>query len=54
MPGQTVSGKIPDVAMGQTYVFVSSTDVEGSLDDSKVLFGPAVLEVAPPKPALGY
>ncbi|KAI7264014.1 hypothetical protein KC345_g8972 [Hortaea werneckii] len=52
--GSTVSAAIPDIAMGQTYVFVSSSDVEGSLDNSQVVFGPAVLEVAPPKPALNY
>ena len=30
--------------MGQTYVFVTNTDDEGSVPDSTILFGPAILE----------
>lgn len=48
----TIKASVPNGVMGQTYVFVSSSDVEGTFDDSKVLFGPAVLEVAPPTPKL--
>lgn len=48
--GNTTSVVIPEVAEGQTYVFVSSKDVEGKLDDSAILFGPAILEVAPQPP----
>ena len=42
--GSGVSAVIPAIAMGQTYVFVTNMDVEGSLMDSAILFGPAILE----------
>lgn len=45
---------IPKAASGQTYVFISKTDQEGTLDDSKVLFGPAIVEVGPAAPAIDY
>nr|POF12756.1 protein rds1 [Quercus suber] len=50
--GTDIAAKIPSAAMGQTYVFVTSADVEGTFDSSKVLFGPAVLEVKPATPTL--
>lgn len=50
----TVSAAIPTVAMGQTYVFVTKSNVEGTFDDTQVLFGPAVLEVSPPAPVLDF
>lgn len=40
--------------MGQSYVFVTKSDVEGTFSDTQVLFGPAVLEVKPPAPAIDY
>lgn len=49
-PGNSTTAVIPQVAEGQTYVFVSKKDVEGKLDDSAILFGPAILEVAPQPP----
>jgi hypothetical protein len=42
--GATVSVAIPSIAKGQTYVFITNSDVEGTFSDSAVLFGPAVLE----------
>nr|POF26326.1 protein rds1 [Quercus suber] len=50
--GTDIAAKVPSVAAGQTYVFVTSANVEGTFDDSKVLFGPAVLEVKPAAPVL--
>lgn len=50
--GMTISAEIPMTVEGQAYVFVSSKDVEKSLDDSAVLFGPAILEVKPQPPTL--
>lgn len=41
---------IPKVAEGQTYVFVTSKDVEGKFDQSAILAGPAILEVKPQPP----
>jgi len=42
--GSQISAKIPSVDEGQTYVFVTSSDVEGTMKDAAVLFGPAILE----------
>lgn len=44
------SAGIPAVAEGHNHVFVTSKDVEGSLDDTAILFGPAILAVAPQPP----
>ncbi|WPG99917.1 Hypothetical protein R9X50_00273800 [Acrodontium crateriforme] len=57
LPGyerKKITAAIPSVDQGQTYVFVTNCDVEGTLDDTKVLFGPAVLEVNPPAPEINY
>lgn len=48
--GNTTSAAIPAVVEGQSYVFVTSKDVEGTLDQSAILFGPAILEVKPQPP----
>jgi hypothetical protein len=45
--GNTTSVDIPAVVEGQSYVFVTSKDVEGTFDQSAILFGPAILEVKP-------
>ncbi|KAK3065170.1 hypothetical protein LTS18_007369 [Coniosporium uncinatum] len=42
--GSQISAPVPSADEGQTYVFVTSSDVEGSLKDAAVLFGPAILE----------
>ncbi len=42
--GSSVSVQIPAGLGGQTYAFISGSDVEGTFTDSTVLFGPAVLE----------
>lgn len=52
--GMSISAMIPSVAMGQTYVLITSSDQEGSLSDVAVLFGPAILEVYPPAPSIDY
>lgn len=52
--GMKISAAIPSVAMGQTYVFVTKSDQEGTLSDAAVLFGPAILEVYPPAPSINY
>ncbi|OQO00729.1 hypothetical protein B0A48_13220 [Cryoendolithus antarcticus] len=52
--GNTISAPIPTVDEGQTYLFVSSKDVEGALDGTSVLFGPSIIEVAPQPPTINY
>jgi hypothetical protein len=42
--GVNVQVAIPSEAQGQTYVFITKSDVEGMFTDSAVLFGPAILE----------
>ena len=42
--GANIYVTIPSAAQGQTYVFITSSDIEGTFSDSAVLFGPAVLE----------
>ncbi|MCJ1369636.1 hypothetical protein MMC20_000848 [Loxospora ochrophaea] len=50
MQGSMISAVIPATAMGQTYAFITNANVTGTLMDSMVLFGPAILEVTPPSP----
>lgn len=52
--GENITSTIPSVASGQTYVFVTKSDVEGTFDDTQVIAGPAVLEVYPTTPTLDY
>lgn len=52
--GKTVTAAIPDTVSGQTYVFLSSSDQEKTFSDKAVLAGPAIIEVAPPAPAIDY
>jgi hypothetical protein len=42
--GANVQVTIPSEAQGQTYVFITKSDIEGTFTDSAVLFGPAILE----------
>ena len=42
--GANIYVTIPAAAQGQTYVFITSSDIEGTFSDSAVLYGPAVLE----------
>jgi len=49
-----VSAAVPSQAMGQTYVFVTSKNENGTLTAADVEYGPAVLEVAPPAPAIDF
>lgn len=52
--GKTITAKIPAGLGGQTYVFATKSDVEGTFDDTQVLFGPAILEVRPAPPSIDY
>lgn len=42
--GTSVSGVIPSVVEGQSYVFVTNSDQEMSLNSTSILFGPAIVE----------
>ena len=48
--GGMISAVVPATAMGQTYAFITSTNVTSSITDSVILFGPAIVEVTPPSP----
>lgn len=50
--GAGVLVTIPSFAAGQTYVLITSKDVEGTLTDSAVLFGPVIVEVNPAAPVI--
>lgn len=50
--GKTVSAPIPAGVSGQTYVFITSKSENATVPDADILFGPAILEVAPAAPAL--
>ena len=50
LEGDSISAVVPDSAMGQTYAFVTNVEVNGTLLDSMILFGPAIIEVTPPSP----
>jgi hypothetical protein len=50
----TITAEVPAVVEGQSYVFISSKDVEGKLDDTAVLAGPAIVEVKPQPPTIDY
>ncbi|KAK4555159.1 hypothetical protein LTR86_007925 [Recurvomyces mirabilis] len=52
--GMNISAVVPSQAMGQTYVFVTSKNENGTLTAGDVEYGPAVLEVAPPAPAIDF
>lgn len=46
----TVVASIPAIAQGQTYVFITNKSENATVADADVLFGPAIIEVAPPAP----
>jgi Ferritin-like domain len=48
--GGMVSATIPAKTQGQSYAFVTKTEAKGAVQDSQVLFGPAILEVTPDAP----
>ncbi|MCJ1450839.1 hypothetical protein MMC28_001173 [Mycoblastus sanguinarius] len=50
MEGEMISAMIPDTAMGQTYVLITSMMTNTTVMDSMVLYGPAIIEVTPPSP----
>ena len=58
VPGTNANGMltatIPAEAQGQTYAFVTSSSATGTLTDSSVLFGPAILEVTPDAPSIDF
>jgi Ferritin-like domain len=51
VPGTNANGmliaQIPAKTSGQTYAFVTKEATTGAIQDSEVLFGPAILEVTP-------
>ena len=52
--GNVVSATIPAIAMGQTYVFITTASETSGVPDADILFGPAIIEVAPPAPAIDF
>jgi hypothetical protein len=42
--GANVYVAVPSAAQGQTYVFITNSDVEGTFTDRAVLYGPAIVE----------
>ena len=52
--GNSASFKIPEGVSGQSYVFVTNKDVEGTFDSKAVVAGPAIIEVKPEAPTLDY
>lgn len=50
--GGTISVAVPQTSQGQTYVFITNTAVNGTLQDSQVVAGPAVIEVTPAPPVV--
>lgn len=48
--GGVLSATIPKIAQGQTYAFVTNSDMSGAFVESAVLAGPAILEVTPTAP----
>lgn len=50
MAGGMIEAVIPATAMGQTYVFISKAATNTTLNDTMILYGPAVIEVTPPAP----
>ena len=58
MPGRNANGmltaEIPAKTQGQTYAFVTNSAATGAIQDSQVLFGPAILEVTPDAPTFDF
>jgi hypothetical protein len=54
IPGDNISADVPTAVEGQSYVFVTSKDANGTLDATTVLAGPAILEVAPQPPTIDF
>lgn len=54
MPGRNSNGmvltQVPAKTQGQSYAFITAQEVKGAIQDSEVLFGPAILEVTPTAP----
>ena len=48
--GDTICTTIPDTASGQTYVVLTNANATGSVMDSQVIAGPAIIEVGAPYP----
>jgi hypothetical protein len=48
--GGIISATIPAQTQGQSYAFVTSAEVTGTLADNVVVAGPAILEVTPDAP----
>ena len=46
-----ILAQIPAKTQGQAYAFVTKGEVKGAIQDSEILFGPAILEVTPNSPS---
>lgn len=49
-----VVATIPAIAQGQTYVFITKASENTTVPDADILFGPAIIEVAPPAPVIDF
>jgi len=47
-----LTADIPAEAQGQTYAFITKSNVSGSLDQSQIVAGPAIIEVTPQTPSI--
>lgn len=52
LQGGLIAATVPATAQGPTYAFITSTQANGTIQDSQVLFGPAVLEITPGPPTI--
>ena len=52
--GNVVSATIPSIAMGQTYVFITTASETSGVPDADILFGPAIIEIAPAPPVIDF
>jgi hypothetical protein len=50
LDGDWISTNIPLTAMGQSYAILTNANITGTLTDSQVIAGPAILEVTPDAP----
>lgn len=53
MEGGMISAVVPDTAMGQSYAFITNSNIT-AISDAAILFGPAIVEVTPPAPTIDF
>lgn len=49
-----VTAAIPQKAQGQIYAMLTNVEVSGSIADSAIVAGPAIIEVTPPLPTVDF